>query len=352
MPQVIPMVGSAIGALGGAKAVATAGASIVGGVLSRNASNSASRNAAQAQVDAADRAAQVQRQNFQDMMAMLQPRIRAGDTAIGQMMFELGLSPQPGIPGVNVPAQTGGMNYGTVATGGVGGGGVGAGRGAAGSVQAYAPALTVPQGLGGMAAGGPRDGNMSAMRGLEMRGQFNTLGEGGQGGYPPAVRQYMAANGGQVPTQEQMDAYTGKRPVQDTDVPAADRFARFRETPGYQFQLTEGTRALEGSAAARGGLLRGSQLARLQEFGQGLADQTYGEYYNRLAALAGMGQTATSQAAGLGTATAGNLANIYQGAGDARASSYLTQGATNAGMIGNIGSALGGLNWGNLFGSK
>lgn len=50
-----------------------------------------------------------------------------------------------------------------------------------------------------------------------------------------------------------------------------------RNTPGYQFQLEEGIKALDKSAAAKGTLLGGGQLKGLQRYGQGLADTTYGE---------------------------------------------------------------------------
>ncbi len=50
-----------------------------------------------------------------------------------------------------------------------------------------------------------------------------------------------------------------------------------RATPGYQFQLEEGIRALDRGAASKGKLLGGGQMASLQRYGQGLADSTYGE---------------------------------------------------------------------------
>lgn len=49
----------------------------------------------------------------------------------------------------------------------------------------------------------------------------------------------------------------------------------FRAGPGYQFQQREGQRAVEGAAAAQGGMLSGATLAALQDRRQGLADQTY-----------------------------------------------------------------------------
>lgn len=131
------------------------------------------------------------------------------------------------------------------------------------------------------------------------------------------------------------------------------------QDPGYAFRMSEGMKALERSAAARGGLLSGAQLKGIQRFGQDLASQEYqnaynraltqynaqvqreGTGYNRLAALAGVGQTATGQLAGSAAQTGSNLGNLYynagQSAGAARASGYT--GMANA-LTGGITSGL------------
>lgn len=51
--------------------------------------------------------------------------------------------------------------------------------------------------------------------------------------------------------------------------------------PGVAFRLGEGRKALESSAAARGGLLSGPTLAALQRQGQELSSQEYGQAWNR-----------------------------------------------------------------------
>ena len=98
--------------------------------------------------------------------------------------------------------------------------------------------------------------------------------------------------------------------------------------PSYQFRLGEGLKALERSAAARGGLISGGALKAAQRYGQDFASQEFGNAYNRLASMAGLGQTATgaqSNAAGqFGT----NAGNLMTGAGAARASGYV--GGANA----------------------
>jgi hypothetical protein len=51
--------------------------------------------------------------------------------------------------------------------------------------------------------------------------------------------------------------------------------------PGYQFRLRSGQQALEGSAAAKGGLLSGGAMRGLTEFGQQLGSQEYQQAYGR-----------------------------------------------------------------------
>jgi hypothetical protein len=124
--------------------------------------------------------------------------------------------------------------------------------------------------------------------------------------------------------------------------------AKFQADPGYAFRMKEGLRALENTAAARGGLLSGNQMRGITRFGQDLASQEYGNAFNRyqsefaselnpLQALAGVGQTSAntlSNAAGqLGT----NLSNLAVGAGNARASAYA--GTANA-LASGIGQGL------------
>ena len=80
--------------------------------------------------------------------------------------------------------------------------------------------------------------------------------------------------------------------------------------PAYQFRQQEAQRALERSAAARGGLLSGQFAKALQERSQGLASEEFGNAFNRLSGLVGMGQQAGTQLAGLQTQRTGALANV------------------------------------------
>lgn len=123
----------------------------------------------------------------------------------------------------------------------------------------------------------------------------------------------------------------------------AGPYGDFQETPGYQFAFDEGLRALDRSAAARGRLQGGGYGRELTRYGQGMANQEFNTYANRLASLAGVGQQATTAGAQFGAQTAAGIGNTLmtgaqaqgnalQNAGTARASGYAGVGnAINAG---------------------
>jgi hypothetical protein len=98
--------------------------------------------------------------------------------------------------------------------------------------------------------------------------------------------------------------------------------------PSYQFRLGEGMKALERQAAARGGLISGGALKAAQRYGQDYASQEFGNAYNRLAAMAGIGQTATGAMGNAAGNFGANAGQNYMGAANARASGYV--GGANA----------------------
>lgn len=124
-------------------------------------------------------------------------------------------------------------------------------------------------------------------------------------------------------------------------------FSQFYQSPDYQFALEEGNKALDRSAASRGRLFSGAQMKGLSRYNQGMASQQFNNYANRLASIAGIGQTATNTTAGLGANYAANAGNALQNAGAARASGYagmanaLNSGINNGlymyGMSGGFG---------------
>ena len=126
-------------------------------------------------------------------------------------------------------------------------------------------------------------------------------------------------------------------------------FSSFKESPDYQFAFDQGMQALDRSAAARGSLYSGGHQADLMQFGQGLASQQYGNYYNRLAGLAGVGQQTAGQIGEFGAQNASTQANCAIGGANARASSYGQQanawGNALQGVSGAVGYGMGN-NWG------
>lgn len=99
--------------------------------------------------------------------------------------------------------------------------------------------------------------------------------------------------------------------------------AGFFASPDYNFRREEGLRGIEQSAAARGGAMSGNALRGLTDFSSNLAAGEYGDYWNRLAGLAGVGQTATSQGIQAGQSFANQYGANTMAAGDARASGIM-----------------------------
>lgn len=114
---------------------------------------------------------------------------------------------------------------------------------------------------------------------------------------------------------------------------------QFQQDPGYGFRMSEGMKALERSAAARGGLMSGAAMKGIQRFGQDLASQEYQNAFNRyqserqarlgpLQSLAGVGQTTAQQLGQAGMQMASNVGDAQMSSAAARASGYV--GGANA----------------------
>lgn len=137
--------------------------------------------------------------------------------------------------------------------------------------------------------------------------------------------------------------------------------------PGYAFRLQQGQQALERSAAARGTGTGGAALKAAEQYGQDYSsneysnvynraiqsyDTNFGVYntdqtnnYNRLANIAGLGQTANSTLASAGQSAANNISNTNTT--NANTLAGLTTGAGNslsAGLAGATNSLSGGVN--------
>lgn len=103
----------------------------------------------------------------------------------------------------------------------------------------------------------------------------------------------------------------------------SDPYGGFMESPGYQFRYDEGQRGVDRNMAARGRYLSGAREKAAIRYGQNYASNEFGNYMNRLAGAANIGQTATNTGVSAGQAAAGNVGNAMINAGNARASGYM-----------------------------
>jgi hypothetical protein len=170
---------------------------------------------------------------------------------------------------------------------------------------------------------------------------------------------------------------TGDVPYTPPAVPAYRPFtlADFQQDPSYKFRVAEGLKAIDRSASARGTLLSGRTLKEAQRYGQDAASQEYQAAYgrhttdyqnqlagydrnasqaterfnvgnvnlsnkfNRLASVAGTGQTSAQQLAqATGQAGAAN-AGLVSSTGQNIASGQLQLGQNQANNLINAGNA-------------
>lgn len=117
-------------------------------------------------------------------------------------------------------------------------------------------------------------------------------------------------------------------------------------TPGYQFAMQQGLNSVQNQMSAQGLGLSGAQIKGAQSFATGLANQTYGDQYNRalstyntnyqtaannanrLQALVNMGQNSAAQQGQAGIQGAAGAGNYLTQAGNAQAGGIM--GVSNA----------------------
>jgi hypothetical protein len=192
----------------------------------------------------------------------------------------------------------------------------------------------------------------------------------------PRLQQMITQGPGQP-----FQAPRGLDPRQYTFVPPTA--ATLQQDPGFQFRLQTGMQALEGSAAARGGLLSGGALRGALDLGQQMGSQEYGaaygralgqnelrygraltanqdQYnralqqwqlgqglrqtqYNRLAGLSGTGQTTSQYLGTLGANYAANAGELALQRGNALAAGQIGSANAWSNAIGMATNTLGGL---------
>ena len=269
-------------------AISTGAALLGAGLGGALIGGSSSRSAARQVAGASDAATAEQRRQFDIATGLAQPAIGAGNAARDQLMRLLGLAPSGGSPN---------------------------------SFRTLGPAASgVGHVLGQLGDTGGPFGNLA--RQLQ-----------GREGLPTTARtQFGLDTGGAA----------GLRGPQGGA--SADPLDVIRNTPGYNFQLEQGTRALNANRSAGG--ISGGELTRdFARFNQGIASSFYQDYANRLAGLAGSAQTASATLGQQGIQSGANIGNTLINAGNARASGILGQGNAFGNLFNDIGGFIGQNGW-------
>jgi hypothetical protein len=138
----------------------------------------------------------------------------------------------------------------------------------------------------------------------------------------------------------------------DPNSPDYGKYARdfgmadFVTDPGYNFRFTEGQKALERAAAARGGLISGGALKAATRFGQDMGSQEFTNAFNRyqinrsnqinpLQGFMSGGQSATNLVGQAGQNYATGAGNMITGGAAANAAGQV--GVSNA-LTGGLGT--------------
>jgi hypothetical protein len=119
-------------------------------------------------------------------------------------------------------------------------------------------------------------------------------------------------------------------------VPGQMTQAELEATPGYQFTLTQGLKATQAAAAARGLGVSGAALKGASTYATGLADKTYQDQFN-------IAQQRFGDVLGLNTSQQGNLTNQFNrlsGVATLGVDAGAKSGAIGAGLINAAGNSL------------
>ncbi len=272
-------------------------ASLVGSFIQAGAARDAGNTAAAA----SDRAAAGTKQMYDTTRADLAPFADSGRAATARLNALFGLGgPQPTAPAPAAQPQMIAPAYGNSGNGGNGGVPEGyrfmapsMSDGGEGGSPGRIPGMLVDATTGQFVAEGNTAQEAMAAAGLSPQGaqqqvqqqpapQMQPANAGAMPGAGSSVTPYAPPNGGVF------------APAGGTDFTGATEFRltpeQLAQTPGYQFALDQGNRAIQASSAARGGLLSGASVKAAQRFATGLADNTYmnqanvfGQNYNRAA---------------------------------------------------------------------
>lgn len=312
------------------------GGAIIGGITAADASN----DAADAQVQSAHEANQLQRQMFEEGRADQAPWRDRGNAAGNLLQYYLGIDPlgAGNGPRSNGPAN----NY---------------GLGPAPTMEQF----TTWHGGGGVSPG--YTGNTDSGRGSNIPPSAYIGGFGGptvdHAGFQAAMNDYQTKLQAAKLQADQAEAAARAEAAGDPRFGSLLKpftGASVATDPGYQFGLHQGEQAVTNQRAALGSLLSGATLKDLTQFGNDYAGTKFNEAFQRdqatktltnnmLAGVSGTGQTSATNIANQGNTTGALMGQNIIGAGNARASGYV--GQANA-FNGALGTAINQYNSANL----
>lgn len=112
----------------------------------------------------------------------------------------------------------------------------------------------------------------------------------------------------------------------------------WQQDPGYEFRMSQGMKAINAAAGARGRSASGATMMALTRYGQDYASNEYQNAYNRqygrLSQLAGFGQGANSANANAGQNYANAYSNNVMGAANAQSAANMAQSNAINNVIG------------------
>lgn len=152
-------------------------------------------------------------------------------------------------------------------------------------------------------------------------------------------RQYDQTRADQMPWME-----AGKNALTELVAKVKAGPGEFTKSPGYDFRLAEGEKALTRNAAATGGTQSGRTMKALTKYGQDYATNDYDNflrrYYESLnpyQALSGTGQTTAASIGQAGGNSANTISALLNAQGNAKATGIMN--ASNA-MTSGINSGM------------
>lgn len=146
-----------------------------------------------------------------------------------------------------------------------------------------------------------------------------------------ASSQALADNYAKTETNLQPYADAGRNALVGINAVNHGDYSGFLNSPDYQAALTQGIQAQDRSAAAKGSLYSGGHSADLAAYAGNLASQNFGNYYNRLAGLAQLGQSSATSLGSIGTGNAAQQGNFnLAGANAAGEGAYANANANSS----------------------